>query len=186
MRPIVRLVLVALLAFMFRSPILRLSQTASHFIKIVPEAISKQAPAAAQSRTNGDNMSERPNGTIAKSGLELLTFGTPNGHKASIVLEEIKEAYGKPDYVFQSINIGQNIQKEPWFTKYGPNGRIPVLIDHDNDDLGIMEGQAILSYVTRHFDPDHKFSFTKDPELSLCEQWVAWQHGGLGPVSEAL
>ena len=47
-----------------------------------------------------------------------------------------------------------------------------------------MEGQAILQYVTRHFDPDHKFSFTKDPELSLCEQWVAWQHGGLGPVSK--
>lgn len=45
-----------------------------------------------------------------------------------------------------------------------------------------MEGAAILSYVTRHFDPEHKLSFTKDPELSLCEQWVAWQHGGLGPV----
>lgn len=124
----------------------------------------------------------RPNGTIATEGLELLTFGTPNGHKASIILEELKEAYGKPDYVFQSINIGENIQKEPWFTKYGPNGRIPVLIDHDNGGLGIMEGSAILSYLTRHFDPDHKFSFTKDPELSLCEQWVAWQHGGLGPM----
>lgn len=59
-----------------------------------------------------------------------------SGHKASIILEELKEAYGKPDYVFQSINIGQNIQKEPWFTQYGPNGRIPVLIDHDNGDLG--------------------------------------------------
>lgn len=46
----------------------------------------------------------RPNGTIATSGLELLTFGTPNGHKASIVLEEIKEAYGKPDYVY--VNHG--------------------------------------------------------------------------------
>ena len=45
-----------------------------------------------------------------------------------------------------------------------------------------MEGQAILSYLTRHFDPEHKLSFAKDPELSLCEQWVAWQHGGLGPV----
>ena len=78
----------------------------------------------------------KPSGPIAKSGLELLTFGTPNGHKASIILEELKEAYGKPDYVYQSVNIGENIQKEPWFTKYGPNGRIPVLIDHDNGDLG--------------------------------------------------
>ena len=69
------------------------------------------------------------NGQIMWTG---ANFGTPNGHKAIIVLEELKEAYGKPEYVYQSINIGQNIQKEPWFTKYGPNGRIPVLIDHDN------------------------------------------------------
>jgi glutathione S-transferase len=104
------------------------------------------------------------------------------GHKASIILEEIKEAYGKPDYVYQSINIMQNIQKEPWFTEKGPNGRIPVLVDHDANGLGIQEGAAILSYVTRHFDPEHKFSFTSDPELSLSEQWISWQHGGLGPM----
>lgn len=127
-------------------------------------------------------MSDRPTGLIANKGLELLTFGTPNGHKASIILEEIKEAYGKPDYVYQSINIMQNIQKEPWFTEKGPNGRIPVLVDHDANGLGIQEGAAILSYVTRHFDPEHKFSFTSDPELSLSEQWISWQHGGLGPM----
>nr|POF06917.1 disulfide-bond oxidoreductase yfcg [Quercus suber] len=124
----------------------------------------------------------KPTGLIASKGLELLTWGTPNGHKASIILEELKEAYGKPDYVFQGINISENIQKEPWFTEKGPNGRIPVLVDHDNGALGIQEGSAILAYLTRHFDPEHKFSFTKDPELSLCEQWVSWQHGGLGPM----
>ncbi|KAF4550340.1 Glutathione S-transferase-like protein 13 [Elsinoe fawcettii] len=123
----------------------------------------------------------RPSGLIANKGLELLTFGTPNGHKATIILEELKEAYGT-DYVYQSINIMENIQKEPWFTKYGPNGRIPVLIDHDKGGLGIMEGAAILSYLTRHYDPEHKFSYTEDPQLSYQEQWVAWQHGGLGPM----
>lgn len=41
---------------------------------------------------------------------------------------------------------------------------------------------AILSYLTRHYDPEHKFSFTADPQLSHQEQWVAWQHGGLGPM----
>ncbi|KAK3677052.1 hypothetical protein LTR78_003257 [Recurvomyces mirabilis] len=124
----------------------------------------------------------RPSGLIANKGLELLTFGTPNGHKASIILEEIKEAYGKPDYVYQSISIMENIQKEKWFTDQGPNGRIPVLVDHDHGKLSIMEGSAILSYLTRHYDPEHKLSFTNDPELSQCEQWVAWQHGGLGPM----
>jgi glutathione S-transferase len=113
-------------------------------------------------------------------GIQTLTSFV--GHKASIILEELKEAYGKPDYVFQSIHIGQNIQKEPWYTELGPNGRIPVLVDHDNGKLAIMEGAAILSYLTRHYDPEHKLSFTSDPELSECEQWVAWQHGGLGPM----
>ncbi|CAK1364507.1 unnamed protein product [Cercospora beticola] len=186
MRSIYRLVVLLLLAFMFRSPLYRLQQTANHLIRSASPAVStfttRPFSATALRKQNDDAMSDRPNGTIAKSGLELLTFGTPNGHKASIILEELKEAYGKPDYVFQSIHIGQNIQKEPWFTEYGPNGRIPVLIDHDNGDLGIMEGAAILTYVTRNFDPDHKLSFTKDPELSQCEQWVAWQHGGLGPM----
>lgn len=98
-----------------------------------------------------------------------------DGHKASIILEEIKEAYGT-DYVFQSISIMENIQKEPWFTKLGPNGRIPVLVDHDNGGLAIMEGAAILSYLTRKYDPEHKFSFTEDPELSQCEQWVGERH----------
>jgi len=45
---------------------------------------------------------ERPTGLKANKGIELLTFGTPNGHKASIILEELKEAYGK-DYTFQSV-----------------------------------------------------------------------------------
>lgn len=67
------------------------------------------------------------------------------GHKASIILEELKEAYGAPNYVYQSINIMQNIQKEKWFTDKGPNGRIPVLVDHDAGGLGIQEGSAILS-----------------------------------------
>lgn len=65
------------------------------------------------------------------------------------MLEELKEAYGKPDYVFQSINIGQNIQKEDWFTQYGPNGRIPVLIDHDAGDLGTCNASMKpYSYTT--------------------------------------
>lgn len=120
------------------------------------------------------SVSERPSGLIAKSGIELLTFGTPNGHKATILLEELKEAYGK-DYVFQSINIMENIQKEPWFTKICPNGRIPALVDHDRNDFAVFEGAAILAYMTRHYDPEHKFSFADPDDVSRAEQWIAWQ-----------
>ncbi|KAF2492762.1 glutathione S-transferase II [Lophium mytilinum] len=123
----------------------------------------------------------RPTGLIANKGIELLTAGTPNGWKASILLEELKEAYGK-DYTFQAINIGLNIQKEPWFTKLGPNGRIPVIVDHDQGGFAVMEGAAILAYLTRHYDPEHKFSFTDPLDISRAEQWIAWQTGGLGPM----
>ncbi|KAF1964364.1 glutathione S-transferase II [Bimuria novae-zelandiae CBS 107.79] len=126
-------------------------------------------------------MAERPTGLKANKGIELLTFGTPNGQKASIILEELKEAYGM-DYTWQSINIGQNIQKEPWFTKLGPNGRIPVIVDHDKGGFPVMEGLAILTYLTRTYDTDHKFSFTDTLDISRAEQWMAWQHGGLGPM----
>jgi len=124
---------------------------------------------------------ERPTSLKATKGIELLTFGTPNGWKASILLEELKEAYGK-DYTWQPINISQNIQKEEWFTKLGPNGRIPVIVDHDQGGFAVMEGLAILTYLTRHYDPDHKFSFTDPLDVSRAEQWMAWQHGGLGPM----
>ncbi|KAF1995993.1 glutathione S-transferase II [Amniculicola lignicola CBS 123094] len=124
---------------------------------------------------------ERPTGLKANKGIELLTWGTPNGVKASIILEELKEAYGK-DYTWQPINIGRNIQKEEWFTKLGPNGRIPVIVDHDQGGFAVMEGLAILAYLTRHYDPDHKFSFTDPLDVSRAEQWMAWQHGGLGPM----
>src|ERR1700753_3631852 len=125
MRWLFRLVLVVLLSYMFRSPLQRLAQTTAHLFQASPKSIARQS-----SNQAGDINMSRPDGTIATSGLELLTFGTPNGHKASIILEELKAAYGgKPDYVYQSIHIGENIQKEPWFTKFGPNGRIPVLID---------------------------------------------------------
>ncbi|KAH7027894.1 glutathione S-transferase [Microdochium trichocladiopsis] len=126
-------------------------------------------------------MSE-PTGLIAKSGIELLTFGTPNGFKVSVLLEELKEAYGK-DFTWQSINIMKNTQKEPWFTAISPNGRIPAIVDHDRNDFAVFEGLSILTYLTRHYDPEHRFSFPVDSDdYSVAEQWMAWQHGGLGPM----
>jgi hypothetical protein len=162
-----RVVLLSLVLLMLKTPLQRLFQTTRHVI---------QTSTPATVRTMSSDA--RPTGLIATSGIELLTWGTPNGHKAAIILEELKAAYGK-DYVYQGINIGQNVQKEPWFTKYSPNGRIPAIVDHDRNDFSVFEGAAILAYLTRHYDPEHQFSFTDPDDLSRCEQWIAWQHGGL-------
>ncbi|KIW33925.1 uncharacterized protein PV07_00739 [Cladophialophora immunda] len=108
--------------------------------------------------------------------------GTPNGIKISILLEELKAAYGK-DYTYQTINILKDTQKQPWYTSLNPNGRIPTIIDHDRGGLAVFEGLAILSYLARHYDPEYKFSFPLDSDdYTICEQWMAWQHGGIGPM----
>ena len=44
------------------------------------------------------------------------------------------------DYTWQPINISQNVQKEPWYTVLGPNGRIPVIVDHDQGGFPVQEG----------------------------------------------
>ena len=50
---------------------------------------------ARRSQQQDEMAQERPTGLKANKGIELLTFGTPNGVKASILLEELKETYGK-------------------------------------------------------------------------------------------
>ncbi|KAF1847099.1 glutathione S-transferase II [Cucurbitaria berberidis CBS 394.84] len=118
---------------------------------------------------------------IASKGIELFTFGTPNGFKIAIFLEELKAAYGL-DYISQTIDIFKNVQKEPWFTKLNPNGRIPAIVDHDNDEYVVFEGMAILNYLARQKDTEFKFSFADELEACTAEQWIAWQHGGLTPM----
>ncbi|KAI0407219.1 glutathione S-transferase II [Xylaria palmicola] len=77
----------------------------------------------------------------------------------------------------------KNTQKEPWFVAAGANGRIPAIVDHDRNGFAVFEGLAILGYLTRRYDPEHKFSFPVDSnEYDEAETWMAWQHGGLGPM----
>ena len=55
--------------------------------------------------------------------IDLYTSGTPNGWKASVTLEEL----GLP-YETHAIELGKGRQKEPWFLKINPNGRIPAIV----------------------------------------------------------
>ena len=104
--------------------------------------------------------------------------------KASIILEELAAAYpSSVSYTHQTINIMHNTQKQPWYTSLNPNGRIPTIVDHNRKSFAVFEGIAILLYLTRHYDTEHKFSFpVESDEYSEAEQWIGWQHGGLGPM----
>lgn len=79
-----------------------------------------------------------------ESGYELLTSRTPNGFKISIMLF----ALGVP-FKYRFINLMKMEQKSQTFFSMNPNGRIPVLIDHDENGFFIWESGAILLYLSK-------------------------------------
>ncbi len=74
--------------------------------------------------------------------IDLYTSPTPNGWKASIMLEET----GLP-YEVKPIDLGKLVQKEDWFLKINPNGRIPAIVDREAGDFPVFESGAILVYL---------------------------------------
>ncbi|KAG8988120.1 glutathione S- transferase, nitrogen catabolite repression regulator [Tulasnella sp. JGI-2019a] len=121
-------------------------------------------------------------GTTGK--ILLYTAATPNGLKTSILLEELKAAYGL-EYTTKTLNFGKNEQKEPWFIDINPNGRIPAIVDETRDNFKVFETAAITLYLTQHYDPEFKFSFdaSKDANnYSEALQWIFFIHGGIGPM----
>lgn len=106
--------------------------------------------------------------------IELLTSETPNGWKVSIALEEM----GLP-YTFRHIKLSEMEQKQDWYLKLNPNGRIPTLIDHDNGDFVIFESGAILIYLA---EKSGKFLPKEVKGRSRVLQWLMFQMSGIGPM----
>jgi len=108
----------------------------------------------------------------------LYTANTPNGHKASIVLEEL----GIP-YEFKNIDIMKNEQKEEWFLKINPNGRIPAIVDQNNNDFPVFESGALMLYLVDKYDKDHKISYPHGSDLYWeLVSWLFFQNAGVGPM----
>ncbi|KAI0317667.1 glutathione S-transferase-like protein [Amylostereum chailletii] len=117
--------------------------------------------------------------------LILYTGRTPNGFKVSVLLEELKAAYGGPEYDFFPIEIWTNVQKEPWFIELNPNGRIPTLTDRSRNNFNVFESAAILLYLAQYYDKDNLFTFDQQKEAdhySEMLQWIFFAHGGVGPM----
>lgn len=106
--------------------------------------------------------------------IDLYSWATPNGRKVSIALEEL----GLP-YTVHPINIRKLEQKEPWFLKINPNGRVPAIIDRANSGLTIFESGAILLYLA---EKAGRLMPKDDHGRYQVIQWVMWQMGGLGPM----
>jgi GSH-dependent disulfide-bond oxidoreductase len=106
--------------------------------------------------------------------ITLYTSPTPNGWKASIALEELALPYTVHPIALQKLE-----QKDAWYVKLNPNGRIPTIVDKDNGDFAVFESGAILIYLAekagRLLPSDVK-------GRSRVIQWLMFQMGGIGPM----
>ncbi len=110
--------------------------------------------------------------------IELHYWPTPNGRKATIMLEECGL-----DYTIIPVDIFSGDQFKPEFLRISPNNRMPAIVDHDpiggGEPLSIFESGAILEYLA---DKTGKFLPREGAGRYKVLQWVHWQMANLGPM----
>ena len=105
--------------------------------------------------------------------IKLYTAPTPNGHKVSCLLEALEM-----DYEAILVNLSEGEQKKPNFLKISPNGRIPAIVDTEND-LSIFESGAIMIYLA---DKAGKLIPQDTAKRYKVMEWLMFQMGGIGPM----
>ena len=106
--------------------------------------------------------------------IDLYTAATPNGHKASVTLEEL----GLP-YAVHPIDLSAGEQKQDWFLNINPNGRIPAIVDRSADGFAVFESGAIMVYLA---EKTGQLLPTDARGRSVTLQWLMFQMGGVGPM----
>ena len=105
--------------------------------------------------------------------IDLYTAPTPNGYKVSIMLEET----GLP-YNAIKIDLNAGDQKKPEFLKVNPNGKIPVIVDHEAS-VTLSESGAILIYLA---EKSGKFLPSEPASRHKTIQWLFFQMASIGPM----
>jgi len=106
--------------------------------------------------------------------IDLYTATTPNGFKISVTLEELGM-----EYTVHPIRLDQGDQRTDEYLQINPNGRIPTIVDRDNDDFPVFESGAIMIYLA---EKAGKLLPSDQIERSLVIQWLMFQMAGIGPM----
>ena len=110
--------------------------------------------------------------------IDLHYVHSPNGHKVSIMLEEIGLPYRQIPY-----NIFDGKQLETEFRAINPNNRLPAIVDHEpvggGAPFAVFESGAILLYLA---EKSGQFMPSSSRDRSVAVQWLMWQMAGLGPM----
>lgn len=108
--------------------------------------------------------------------IKLYTWTTPNGRKASIMLEELGWKYD-----VHPVDFGKNEQFSAEFLAISPNNKIPAIVDDEAEGgpLAIFESGAILTYLA---EKSGQLLAPSGPARYKALEWLNWQMGGLGPM----
>ncbi|MFB1480520.1 glutathione S-transferase family protein [Corallococcus sp. RDP092CA] len=106
--------------------------------------------------------------------IDLYTWGTPNGFKVSVALEELALPY-----TVHALDISTGVQKQPAFLAINPNGRIPAIVDRAEGDFAVFESGAILIYLA---EKTGRLMPTDAKGRSRVIQWLMFQMAGVGPM----
>jgi GST-like protein len=116
--------------------------------------------------------------------IELHYWPTPNGHKVTLLLEELVELGQPLAYRIVPVDIGKGAQFEPDYLKISPNNKMPAMVDTAPADGGapinVFESGAILLYLA---EKSGRFLPRELRGRYDVLQWLFWQVGGLGPMT---
>jgi len=107
---------------------------------------------------------------------QLYSLATPNGVKATVMLEELLEAgHTGAEYDAYTVNIGDGVQFTSGFVGVNPNSKIPALLDKSGETpFRVFESGAILVHLAEKFGA---FLPTDPAERTETMNWVMWQMG---------
>ena len=113
---------------------------------------------------------------VGKHPLQLHSLATPNGIKATILLEELLEAGHAAEYDAWLIDIGKGDQFGSGFVEINPNSKIPALVDHGvSPSQRVFESASIMLYLAEKFGGAF---IPKDPAARTeMFSWLFWQMG---------
>jgi len=106
--------------------------------------------------------------------IDCYTASTPNGWKVTVLLEELAIPYR-----VIPVDLAQREQKADWFLAINPNGRIPAIVDRENDDFAVFESGAIMLYLAQKTG---RLLPTEPKAASRVIQWLMFQMSGVGPM----
>ena len=111
---------------------------------------------------------------VGEHPFQLYSSATPNGVKASVMLEELLEAGHDAEYDAWYIGISDGDQFSSGFVDVNPNSKIPALVDRSGPEpVRVFESGAILLHLAEKFGAFLPTGTARAEVLS----WLFWQVG---------